>query len=147
MSMGLDFYMYEDKSTILEGDQPHEIQEVLYLSNYKGMLLANWFYRKDMMKDVFGESSYYIEIFGDDLNEVISALELVLTEKLDWKKDLLAYHYFPVLYHIPNYISSVEMWSDWYYDALKEIYGLLKQIIPDESIYNNERRFFYNVSI
>ena len=64
---------------------------------------------------------------------------------MEWKKDLLAYHYFPVLYAIPDYISSVEMWSEEYYNDLTEIYEILKELMPDNSIYNKERQFFYNI--
>lgn len=148
--MGLDFKIYEDLNNDFDLTKPHEIQEKLYLTNHKAMLLVNWFYRKDAhignLKDVYGESNHYVKFYGDEIWEILLALEKVLNEKVDWKKDLLAYHYFPVLYTIPNYVSSVEMWSEEYYEDLNEIYVNLKKIIPSLSVYNKERKFFYNIS-
>lgn len=148
--MGLDFKIYEDVNNDVDLTAPHEIVEKVYLTQHKAMLIVNWFYRKDAhignLKDVCGESTHYVKIYGDDIWEILLALEKVLNEEVEWKKDLLAYHYFPVLYTIPNYISSVEMWSEEYYNDLTEIYETLKELIPTKSIYNKERKFFYNIS-
>jgi hypothetical protein len=148
--MGLDFKIYEDLNNDVDLTSPHEIEEKVYLTQHKAMLIVNWFYRKDThignLKDVYGESNHYIKIYGDDIWEIKVALEKVLNEEVEWKKDLLAYHYFPVLYTIPDYISSVEMWSEEYYNDLTEIYETLKELMPTLSVYNKERTFFYNIS-
>lgn len=148
--MGLDFKIYEDVNNDVDLTAPHEISEKVYLTQHKAMLIVNWFYRKDAhignLKDVYGESTHYVKIYGDDIWEILLALEKVLNEEKEWKKDLLAYHYFPVLYTIPNYVSSVEMWSEEYYDDLTEIYEILKELMPTNSVFNKERKFFYNIS-
>ena len=149
--MGLDFKIYEVLNNYVDLTEPHEIQEKVYLENHQAMLIVNWFYRKDVhianLRDVYGESNHYVKIYGGDILEIMVALEKVLNENLDWKKDLLAYHYFPVLDTTPNYVSSVEMWSDEYYEDLNEIYLCLKELIPSNAIYNKERKFFYNISL
>ena len=148
--MGLDFKIYEDITNDVDLTAPHEISEKVYLTQHKAMLIVNWFYRKDAhignLKDVYGESTHYVKIYGNDIWEILLALEKVLNEETEWKKDLLAYHYFPVLYTIPHYVSSVEMWSEEYYNDLTEIYEILKELMPTNSVYDKERKFFYNIS-
>jgi hypothetical protein len=148
--MSLDFKIYEDLNNDVELTKPHEIEEKLYATEHKAMLIVNWFYRKDghigNLKDMYGESTHYVKIYGDDIWEIILALEKVLNEEVEWKKDVLAYHYFPVLCTIPSYLSSVEMWSEEYYEDLNEIYVNLKKLMPNNSVYNKERKFFYNIS-
>ncbi len=148
--MVLQFNLYEELNHDVELDKPHQIIECLTFDENKGMLLMNWFYRKDVhvrnLKEVYGENRHFVEIYGEDIWDIILALAKVLNELVGWKRDLLAYHYFPVIYSIPSYNKGVDMWSDEYYTDLKEIYNQLYELVDSDNVYNRERRFFYNIS-
>ena len=140
----MSFSLYENKGqNDVEMKKVLEIEAVQYLSNDDAMIIANWFYRKegDRLRDTFSECYHYVQITGDDVLELIKALEKVLEEN----DKLLALHYFPVLYVIPSYTIGVEMWSDEYYACLRNILGSLKKVIPSNSVSNRERLFYYNI--
>ena len=144
----MEFYLYENNSyNDVEIKTVYEIEEVLHLSNDKGMLLANWFYRKDgdELKKHFMGNSHYVVCDGDDVWDIIVMLNKVLSEPEGANRDLLALHYFPVVYQIPTYMSSVEMWSEKYYEDLKVIYESLIKVMPNNALVNRERLFFYNI--
>ena len=147
--MGLDFTLYENNSyNDVEIKKVYEIEEIMYLSNHQAMLLTNWFYREDgdELKHNYNQSRHYVECYGDDIWEIIKALKKVLDETDEVKKDLLALHYFPVVTPISNYVSSIELWSEGYYEDLELIYEKLIGIMPSNSLDNRERQFYYNIS-
>ena len=146
--MGLNFILYENNSyNDVEIKKVYEIEEKLDLNDYQAVILTNWFYRSgDELKHNYNQGSHYIECYGDDLWEIILALKKVLDEENEFKKDLLALHYFPVAYPVSNYISSIEMFGDEYYGDLKLVYEKLIGIMPSNSLDNRERQFYYNIS-
>lgn len=146
--MGLDFKLYEVTTyNDVEIRKEHTIEEVAYFSNSTAMIITNWFYRINgtHLKDTFDEMNHYVTVTGDKLYDIIKALNKVINTDTA-KKDLLALHYFPAVYPVDDYVSSVEMFSEKYYNNLNELYNTLKKIMPNDTFLNQERLFFYNIS-
>lgn len=145
--MGLDFTLYENKShNDVEIHKEHTIEEVLYLSNRKAMIIVNWFYRINgsQLLDNFNECKHYIEVSGEEIHDIIIALERVQSTDFPFK-ERLSYHLFPILYPIVD-VNSVEMWSEEYYNILDDLLKDFKQLYPSNDINNRERLFYYNIS-
>lgn len=68
-------------------------------------------------------------------------------EAEDDKKDLYALFYFPCLYTVDDWVSSIEMFSPSYYGALEELYEIIDKFLfgKDASDPSN-RMFIYNIS-
>lgn len=144
--MGLDFYLYENKShNDVEIHKEYVIEEVLYLSNRTAMIIVNWLYRLkgDKLMDNYDESSHYVEITGEEIYDIILSLEKVQSTEYPFK-NLLAYHLFPVLYPVVD-VNTVEMWSDEYYGILDDLLIEFKKLYPSNDISNRERLFYYNI--
>ena len=131
--MGLDLTLYEVKNYDWDNLQKnYEIEEVLGLSNNHGMLIVNWLYRNDNGKMTGNYLDYYNiyhKISGDTLVDIYKNLKKVINASVD-KKDNYALFYFPCLYTIDDWVSSVEMFSEF----------------GDDSVSPSRRIFFYNIS-
>jgi hypothetical protein len=142
------FTLYEVTShNDIEIHKEHTVEELLYLNNPKSLILSNWFYRLHGhgLENSIMEFYHYIQIDGGDLLDIIECLDLVLNEEDIMKRDMLALHYFPIVYVISNYVSQVGMFSDEYYKNLKDLYNDLKKILPSSSVNNRERLFLYKI--
>lgn len=147
--MGLDFKLFEITShKDVEIHTEHTIEEVGYFSNSKGMLLAEWFYRKNgrLLHDNINESYYYVKCSADDLLDIKGILKYILDTDDVIEQKLLALNYFPTTYAEGYYVSSVEMFSEEYFNCLRGIYEKLSEIIPSDNLDNRERLFLYNIS-
>ena len=148
--MGLDLIFYE----ILDYDyrdemKKFEVEKVLELSNSRAMLLTNWLYRNDNGKVVGNYLDYaytYHQIAGYKIINLYKNLKKVI-EAEDDKKDLYALFYFPCLYTVDDWVSSIEMFSPSYYGALEELYEIIDKFLfgKDASDPSN-RMFIYNIS-
>jgi len=148
--MGLDLKFYEIKNYDWdEYQKKHEIEEVLELSNSKGMLIVNWLYRNNNGKMVGNYLDYhniYHQIHGDALVDIYKNLKKVINAPED-KKDNYALHYFPALYTIDDWVSMVEMFSDGYYHDLEDLYEIFDNLLfGDNSPSPSRRIFFYNIN-
>lgn len=143
------FTLYEVTShRDVEIKNEHTVKEVFCVESTQSMILSNWFYRLhgNGLMNSFMESSYFIQIDGEDLLDLMSCLELILNEKSDIDKKLLSSHYFPLVYVMRGNTEGKGMWSEHYYTDLKNIYDDLKVILPSNSVENRERLFLYNIS-
>lgn len=141
----VEFRLFENKSHCnIEINTTLEIEEVLLLKGDCALLLSEWFYRvkSGHLKDKTGEYDYFIKCYGEDLLDIILALELVLSEDTD--KDLLCLYYFPPSYS--KTYKSKEIFTEEYYANLNEVKNLLEEIIPSNTLFNRERVFYYNIS-
>lgn len=148
--MGLDLTFYEVKNYDYSKVQKnHEIETVLELSNDLAMLIVNWLYRNDDGKLTGNYLNYhyiYHQIYGDKLVDLFKNLKKVIKADED-KKDTYALFYFPCLYTIDDWASSVEMFSESYYHNLEDLYELFNELLlGKDSISPNNRVFFYNIS-
>ena len=147
--MGLDFYLFEVIN--YDGDnvqKKFEVEEVLYLSNSKAMLVTNWLYRNDSTKilhDHYCESDYYKELYGYTLEELQDNLKTVLDAAQD-KRDLLALFYFPCLYTVGDWVNSAEMFSEHYYENLTFIYERIDDLLKDNATDPEHRYFLYKIN-
>ena len=144
----MEFRLFENKShNDVEFKREHKIEEVLYLSNGEASILVEWFYRVhgNPLKDNYNESNHYVQCYGWEIWDLIEKLALVLNEKDNYKKNLLALWYFPVLCQV-NDGDNFNLWSAVYYNGLFNIYNELKKIYSSNSIDNRERLFYYNIS-
>lgn len=148
--MGLDLIFYE----ILDYDygkemEKFEVEKVLELSNSRGMLITNWLYRNDNAKVVGNYLDYaytYHQITGYKLIKLYKNLKKVI-EAEDDKKDSYALFYFPCLYTVDEWVSSVEMFSPAYYGTLKELYESIDNFLFGENASDpSNRMFIYNIS-
>lgn len=145
--MGYDFKLYE-VTNYNSGKSPkdYNVREVAYFSNARAMLISHWLDKNHVDNDSneFNISSHYIELHGWQLKDCVENLKIVLAETDKNKQDLLALFYFPCKFTIPDYVSSVEMFSDSYYNCLEDLYECLNSILNEEI----ENRFFlYNFSV
>lgn len=148
--MGLDLTFYEVKNYDYDKVQKnYEIEEALYLSNDMAMLVVNWLYRNDDGKITGNYRNYhnlYHEIYGGKLVDLYKNLKKVVNADED-KKDVYALFYFPCLYTVDDWVSSVEMFSDAYYADLDLLYDRLDEFLfGDDSPSPENRMFFYNIS-
>ena len=148
--MGLDLTFYEVKNHDWDTHQKkHEIEEVLCLSNDAAMLIVNWLYRNDngkMTGNYLDYHNIYHEIGGYKLVDLYKNLKKVIQAE-DNKKDNYALFYFPCLYTIDDWISSVEMFSEAYYAKLEYLYETFdKFLMGEEAPSPSNRLFFYNIS-
>ena len=145
--MGYDFNLYEIIDYDWENVQKEfKVKEVLYLSNSCAMLIGYWLSRNHIKIDEnnFNLAYEYIEIDGGSLQELVDNLKIVLNEKDNDKRNMLALFYFPCMYCVPSWISSVEMFSESYYADLEYILECLSNVLTD----NPERRMFiYNFNV
>lgn len=147
--MGLDLTIYELKNHDTKKEQKkHEIEEVLYLSNDTAMLMVNWLYRNDDGKlsgNYLNYHDIYHQIGGYKLIDLYKNLKKVI--QADTKKDVYALFYFPCLYTVDDWVSSVEMFSEAYYNDLEFLYETLDEFLFGENKPSpNNRMFFYNIS-
>lgn len=148
--MGLDLTIYELKNYTMDPDvktKEYKLEEVAYFSNGTAMLLAEWLYRNytTEITNRHHEAHHYVEIFEDDLNDILCNLAHVLTCH---KKDraILALYYFPTKYTIGDWINSTAMFSDDYFFRLEELYDKLYPLVNYEEEKEYGRCFFYNIS-
>ena len=144
--MGLDLTFYE----VIESDNDtHTIKEVLSLSNDMAMLATNWLYRNDDGKITGNYLNYcyiYHQTYGFTLLNMYKNLKKVV-EADSKNKDTYALFYFPALYTVDDWISSVEMFSESYYATLRDLYKVLDDLLfGDDSPAIEMRQFFYNIS-
>ena len=147
--MGLDFKLYEvTNHKDVEIHTEHILEKVLELSNTTAMLITEWFYNKNgrILHDSIRENMFFIECSGNDLIEIIQNLELIFNEEDEYTKKLLALNYFPTTYNSNYYVTILEMFSERYFVKLGELYDSLRKVMPNDSISNQERLFFYNIS-
>ncbi len=147
--MGLDLTIYELKNHDTTKEQKkHEIEEVLYLSNDTAMLMVNWLYRNDDGKlsgNYLNYQDIYHQIGGYKLIDLYKNLKKVI--QADTKKDVYALFYFPCLYTVDDWVSSVEMFSEAYYADLEFLYETLDEFLFGENKPSpTQRVFFYNIS-
>lgn len=145
--MGYDFTLYEVTNYDWEEYQKDfQVKEVLYLSNPRAMLISNWLYRNNIHGRVDdGERCYYyIELYGWQLKHCLENLEVVLNERDENRRDVLALFYFPCKYTIPDFASSTEMFSDHYYICLEDIHEGLNKVLSDNP---DRQMFLYNLTI
>ena len=147
--MGLDLTIYELKNYDTTKEQKkHEIEEVLYLSNDIAMLMVNWLYRNDDGKlsgNYLNYHDIYHQIGGYKLIDLYKNLKKVI--QADTMRDVYALFYFPCLYTVDDWVSSVEMFSEAYYADLEFLYETLDEFLFGENKPSpNNRMFFYNIS-
>lgn len=145
--MGYDFTLFE--VTNYNFDEPQkkfDVQEVAYLSNASAMLISQWLDKNHVRNDPnnFNISNHYIEVYCWQLRGCVENLKIILAENDKNKKDLLALFYFPCKFTIPDFISSVEMFSDSYYACLEDIYECLNRVLSKD---NENQLFLYNLSV
>lgn len=148
--MGLDLTIYEVKNYDPHNYQTKfDIEEVLCLSNDRAMLILNWLYRNDSAK-VTGNyhklANLYHEIYGYTFKEVYENIKTVLNAPED-KKDTYALFYFPCLYTVDEWISNVEMFSEYYYADLECLLELIGKLFKGDNVkHPDDRLFLYNIS-
>ena len=148
--MGLDFTLYEVTNYDYNNIQKEfEVKEVLYLSNDNAMLVTNWLYRNHHAKILhnhYSESHYFKTLYGYELENIYENLKIVLSATKD-KQDLLALFYFPCLYTVGDWISNVEMFSDYYYADLEYLYTQIEKLLKgDNAKKPDDRYFLYNIT-
>lgn len=148
--MGLDLTIYELKNYDPNNVQKKfDIETVMYLSNDTAMLLVNWLYRNDEAKltaNYLKLNSIYHEIYGYKFKEVLENLKTVLNASVE-KKDTLALFYFPCLYTVGDWISNVEMFSEYYYNDLEYLHEQLGKLLKgDNAKHPDKRLFLYNIT-
>ena len=148
--MGLDLIFYEIKNYDWGKTQKkHEIEEVLTLSNNRAMLVVNWLYRNNngkMSGNYLDYYNIYHKIYGETLVDLFKNLKKVINASND-KRDTYALFYFPCLYTIDDWVSSVEMFSEAYYYDLQVLYEIFDEFLLGEEVPSpNQRLFFYNIS-
>lgn len=149
--MGLDLTIYELTNYTMDPDvkvKEHKLVEVAYFSNATAMILAEWLYRNytTEITNRHHECHHYIEIFEDDINDILCNLAHVLTIPDKKDKGLLALHYFPTKYTVGDWINSTPMFSNEYMDRLEELYNKLYPLVHYEEEREDGRCFFYNIS-
>ena len=145
--MGLDLTIYELVNYNYEEEvKEHKLVEVAYFSNPTAMILAEWLYRNDTTEilNKHQECHHYIEIFEDDIQDIVDNLEQVINYE-GTHKGLLALHYFPVRNTREQWINSEKMFSDSYYDRLIYLHDKLKSLITYDEDLEYGKCFFYNI--
>ena len=146
--MGLDFTLYEIKDYDWANCQEKfDVEKVLYLSNQNAMLVVEWLYRNHIreINDKGKECYMFFQVTSDELRALVANIELVLGESDSIRRDVLAACYFPVKYTIPDYISSVEMFSEEYYYCLDYIRDKLSSVLNSSTSFKDTQMFVYNI--
>ena len=150
MGLDLTFYELKDYTANEHFKKEHQLVEVAYFSNATAMLLVQWLYRNHSREiiDKRQESYHYIQIYEDDIWDIIHNLTHVLTcDPRD--RNIFAIHYFPVRYAISNWVNSCAMYSDDYYLRLYTLKERLEKLVDykdDEEELSDGKCFFYNIS-
>ena len=112
------------------------------------MLVVNWLYRNDngkMSGNYLDYHNIYHQISGHTLVDLFKNLKKVINASDD-KRDIYALFYFPCLYTIDDWMSSVEMFSEAYYQDLQFLYETLDEfLLGEEAPSPINRLFFYNI--
>lgn len=164
--MGLDLIFYEikteDKKSKYEKEKKY-IEEVMYLSNSRAMLIVNWLYRNDDAKltgNYLKLCDIYHHIYGHKLEHIYKALKKVREVNENKKigndsmvlfdtnkRDIYALHYFPCLHSVDDWVNSTEMFSQEYYNDLDLLYKAFDELLHgDGAKYSDEREFLYQIS-
>ena len=148
--MGLDLTFYEIKNYDYgKVQKKYEIETALELSNDIAMLAVNWLYRNNngkMSGNYLNYHEIYHQIYGGTLVDLYKNLKKVINADND-KQDNYALFYFPCLYTVDDWVSSVEMFSEAYYNDLKLLYESIdKLLFCDDCPSVDHRVFFYNIS-
>lgn len=139
--MGVDFTLYKVKDDGT-GDLC-EIKKILYLSNTRADIVANWFYRNNMGQVKYDENQIYIEIYGDYLVFLNNHLEYVLS-KSGLERDLYASFFLAPKCKVADWCSGTDMFSESYYSDLEYIYEQINGLVSD-SDFEEDSLFLYNI--
>lgn len=148
MGLDLTFYELKDYTANEHFKKEHTLVEVAYFSNATAMLLVEWLYRNHSREiiDKHQESYHYIQIYEDDIWDIIHNLTHVLTYP-GKDKGLLALHYFPTRNTVSSNVNSCAMYSDDYYLRLYELKERLEKLVEeDDGELSYGKCFFYNIS-
>ena len=144
--MGLDFTLYEICGYSFETRKDGFIvKEVLTFSNATASILVNWLYRNNCNEiiDKSDEAGSYILWYSQDIKDILDNLERVLSAD---SRDILALHYFPLKYSVTDDVTNCVMFSEDYYNRLKDIHKKLVDLLYGDVDNLGNRRFIYNVS-
>lgn len=140
--MGVDFTLYQVKDD--DSGDLCEIKEVLYFSNARADIVANWFYNNHIEQVKYDESKLYVETYGYYLVDLSNHLEQVLS-KTGLERDLYAVFFLPPKLKVKNWCSGSDMFSESYYCNLEYIHEDVKRIIASDD-FNEDSLFLYNIS-
>ena len=127
--MGVDFTLYQVKDD--DSGDLCEIKEVLYFSNARADIVANWFYNNHIEQVKYDESKLYVETYGDYLVDLSNHLEQVLS-KTGLERDLYAVFFLPPKCKVKNWCRGSDMFSESYYGNLEYIHEDVKRIIASD---------------
>lgn len=149
--MGLDLTIYEVKNYDFNNYQTEfDTEEVLYLSNSTAMLLLSWLERnvnRELPSNTNNLCYNYNTLQGYKLKTILEHLQKVLFNENGIKRDTFALFYFPCLYTIGDWVSSVEMYSDEYYYHLSYLFEKVSDLLKKDNVpHPDERMFLYNIS-
>ena len=137
--MGVDFTLYKIKDDGA-GDLC-EIKKILYLSNTRADIVANWFY--NIIKQInYDENQIYIKIYGDYLLFLKNHLEQVLN-KTGLERDLSAAFFLPPKLKGDIWIRGSDMFSESYYSDLEYIHEMISEIVSSD--FDEDSSFLYNI--
>ena len=139
--MGVDFTLYKIKDDGA-GDLC-EIKKILYLSNTRADIVANWFYNTNIKQINYDENQIYIKIYGDYLLFLKNHLEQVLN-KTGLERDLSAAFFLPPKVKEYIWFSGSDMFSESYYSDLEYIHEHVKRIIVSDD-FDEDSLFLYNI--
>lgn len=138
--MGVDFTLYKIKDDGA-GDLC-EIKKILYLSNTRADIVANWFYNNNIKQINYDENQIYIKIYGDYLLFLKNHLEQVLN-KTGLERDLYAAFFLPPELKVDIWCSGSDMFSESYYSDLEYIHEMISEIVSSD--FDEDSLFLYNI--
>ena len=138
--MGVDFTLYKIKDD--DAGNLCEIKKILYLSNTRADIVANWFYNINIKQINYDENQIYIKIYGDYLLFLKNHLEQVLN-KTGLERDLSAAFFLPPKWKVKNWCSGSDMFSESYYSDLEYIHEMISEIVSSD--FDEDSLFLYNI--
>lgn len=138
--MGVDFTLYKIKDD--DAGDLCEIKKILYLSNTRADIVANWFYNNHIKQVKYDENQIYIEIYGDYLVFLKNHLEQVLN-KTGLERDLYASFFLPPKLKVDIWSIGSDMFSESYYSDLEYIHEMISEIVSSD--FDEDSLFLYNI--